>query len=167
MKNGKGPIMLNEAFSEVYTKFKLHFYQKVFSRFQGREASLTTVESFCMEIIQALGRPTVNEFANFVQISPPNAAYKVNSLIQKGYLRKVRSEDDRREYYLEPTQKYEEYYNISYTYLATVMERIQDRFSEEDTQKLEEMLRIVSNELMPELQLPPSTREKAQRTKKK
>ena len=79
--------MLEEVFTRVYTKFKLHFYQSVFSRFQNREASLTTVETFCMEIIYALERPTVNEFASFVQISPPNAAYKVNSLIRKGYLK--------------------------------------------------------------------------------
>ena len=117
--------MLDQAFAEVYTKFKLHFYQKVFGRFQSREASLTTVESFCMEIIQALDKPTINEFAQFVQISPPNAAYKVNSLIQKGYLRKVRSEDDRREYYLEPTDKYVDYYNISYRYLSKMC--IRDR----------------------------------------
>ena len=50
----KGFRMLDQAFAEVYSKFKLHFYKKVFSRFEGREASLTTVESFCMEIIQAL-----------------------------------------------------------------------------------------------------------------
>ena len=146
--------MLDQAFAEVYTKFKLHFYQKVFGRFQSREASLTTVESFCMEIIQALDKPTVNEFAQFVQISPPNAAYKVNSLIQKGYLRKVRSEDDRREYYLEPTDKYVDYYNISYRYLSTVMDRIKERFSPEDTEKIEEILHIISEELMPEIQLP-------------
>ncbi len=36
-----------------------------------------------METIQALGTPTVNEFATFMRISPPNAAYKVNSLIKK------------------------------------------------------------------------------------
>lgn len=80
--------MLETAFSEVYTKFKLHFYRKVFERWESREATLTTVETFCMEIIYALDRPTVNEFASFVQISPPNAAYKVNSLIRKGYLKK-------------------------------------------------------------------------------
>ena len=146
--------MLDQAFAEVYTKFNLHFYQKVFGRFQNREASLTTVESFCMEIIMALDKPTVNEFAQFVQISPPNAAYKVNSLIQKGYLRKVRSEDDRREYYLEPTDKYVDYYNISYRYLSTVMDRIKERFSPEDTEKIEEILHIISDELMPEIQLP-------------
>ena len=83
--------MLDQTFNSVYTKFKLHFYKAVFSRFQDREASLTAVETFCMEIIMALGRPTINEFARFVNISPPNAAYKVNSLIQKGYVRKEQS----------------------------------------------------------------------------
>ena len=145
--------MLEQAFADVYSKFKLHFYQKVFSRFQSREASLTTVETFCMEIIQALGKPTIHEFASFVQISPPNAAYKVNSLIKKGYLKKVQSENDRREYFLVVTQKYEDYYNISYSYLSTVMSRIKDRFSPEDVAKIEEMLTIISDELMPEIPL--------------
>lgn len=145
--------MLEQAFADVYSKFKLHFYQKVFSRFQAREASLTTVETFCMEIIQALGKPTINEFASFVQISPPNAAYKVNSLIKKGYLEKVQSENDRREYFLVVTQKYEDYYNISYSYLSTVMSRIKERFSPEDVAKIEEMLTIISDELMPEIPL--------------
>ena len=83
--------MLHQAFNEVYTKFKLHFYQEIFRRFQDREASLTTVETFCMESIMALGRPTVNEFATFMCISPPNAAYKVNSLVKKGYVEKIQS----------------------------------------------------------------------------
>ena len=146
--------MLEQAFADVYSKFKLHFYQKVFSRFQAREASLTTVETFCMEIIQALGEPTVNEFASFVQISAPNAAYKVNSLIQKGYLQKIRSKDDRREYHLRPTEKYIEYYNISYGYLSTVMDRIKNRFAPEEVGQLERMLAIISEELMQEISLP-------------
>lgn len=146
--------MLDQTFNSVYTKFKLHFYKAVFSRFQDREASLTTVESFCMEIIMALGRPTINEFARFVQISPPNAAYKVNSLVQKGYIRKVQSPEDKREYFLEVTQKYIDYYNISYSYLNTVMDRIKHRFPKEDVKRLEDMLHVISSELMPEIPLP-------------
>ena len=92
--------MLDQAFNQVYTKFKLHFYQAVFSRFQNREASLTTVETFCMEIINALGNPTIAEFSSFVNISPPNAAYKINSLVQKGYVKKIQSPEDKREYHL-------------------------------------------------------------------
>lgn len=146
--------MLKDAFFNVYTKFKLHFYQEIFKRFQDREASLTTVETFCMETIQALGSPTVNEFATFMRISPPNAAYKVNSLIKKGYVRKVQSPKDRREYHLEVTQKYIDYYNISVSYMVEVMERITRRFTPEDCRKLEEMLNIVSRELMPEVDIP-------------
>lgn len=145
--------MLHQAFNEVYTKFKLHFYQEIFRRFQDREASLTTVETFCMESIMALGRPTVNEFATFMCISPPNAAYKVNSLVKKGYIRKIQSPSDRREFHLEVTQKYIDYYNISYSYLHTVVERVRERFPAEDVDKMEQMLTIISEELMPELDL--------------
>ena len=54
--------MLEDVFQAVYTKFKLHFYQKVFHRFATREATLTTVESFCMEGIMALGNPPSRNF---------------------------------------------------------------------------------------------------------
>ncbi|MGN0984626.1 MAG: MarR family winged helix-turn-helix transcriptional regulator [Gemmiger sp.] len=145
--------MLESAFITVYTKFKLHFYQKVFQRFESREASLTTVESFCMEGIMALGEPTVAEFSRMMQISTPNAAYKINSLVQKGYVEKIRSTIDRREYFLRPTKKYIEYYSISYAYLHTVVERAQARFSQEDLAKLEEMLTVIGRELMPEMEL--------------
>ena len=146
-------ILLEKDFNEVYTKFKLHFYRAVFGRFKRREATLTTVETFCMEIILALGEPTVNEFSNFVGISPPNAAYKINSLVQKGYVEKRQSQEDKREYHLVATQKYLDYYNISYHYLNTVMSRIRARFSPEDVAKLEGMLEIISRELMPEIPL--------------
>ena len=152
--------MLENAFFTVYTKFKLHFYKEIFQRFQTREASLTTVETFSMECIKALGNPTINEFASFMCISPPNAAYKVNSLIKKGYVRKVQSTVDRREFHLEVTQKYMDYYNLSANYMRDVMDRISRRFSPEDCAKLEEMLQIVSAELMPEIRIPDVTVEK-------
>ena len=116
--------MLDQTFGRVYTKFKLHFYKQIFSRFEDREATLTTVESFCMEVIMALGEPT------------------------------IQSTIDKREYRLRPTQKYIDYYNISYSYLHLVMERAKQRFDPDDLAKLEEMLQVVSDELMPEIQLP-------------
>ena len=86
--------------------------------------------------------------------SPPNAAYKVNSLIKKGYIRKVQSPDDRREYHLEITQKYIDYYNISTAYMTAVMNRISQRFSPEECAKLEDMLTIISRDLMSEVEIP-------------
>ena len=159
--------MLEKAFNDVYTKFKLHFYQNVFQRFATREATLTTVESFCMEGIMAMGEPTIAEFSRMMQISTPNAAYKIGSLVRKGYVEKIQSTTDRREYHLRPTQKYIDYYNISYSYLSTVVQRVNKRFPKEDVKKLEQMLTIISNELMPELNLennPEAPEEKKDRT---
>lgn len=145
--------MLEDSFDRIYTKFKLHFYQAVFSRFQTREASLTAVETFCMEIIQALHEPTINEFATFVNISSPNAAYKVNSLIRKGYLEKVQSPNDRREYHLRPTPKFHDYYNLSSVYVQEVMNRVRERFTPEEVAQMDRVLSIVGRELMPEVEL--------------
>lgn len=143
--------MLDDALSEVYIKFKLHFYKSMFERIQNRETSLTTVETFCIEIIYAMNNPTISEFASFIQISSPNAAYKVNSLMKKGYLRKVQSENDKREFHLEVTDKYLNYYNISSSYVKDVTGRIEDRFAKEELRLLEKMLNITARELMPEL----------------
>ncbi len=150
--------MLKDTFTAVYTKFKLHFYQEIFRRFQTRESSLTTMETFCMESIYALGSPTVAEFAAFMCISTPNAAYKVNCLMQKGYIRKIRSQRDRREYHLEVTQKYIDYYNISSSYIAQVMDRIMERFTPQECENMTKMLEIIDQELMPEVRLPDSFR---------
>jgi DNA-binding MarR family transcriptional regulator len=149
-----GDTVLEEAFNQVYTKFKLNLYKKIFNRFETREATLTAVETFCIEVIYALGRPTINQFAYFVQISQANAAYKVASLIRKGYLKKVRSTEDKREYHLVVTEKYLDYYGISYSYVKVVMDRIRHRFPPEDVKRLEDMLLVISRELMPEIPLP-------------
>ena len=145
--------MFQQSFVNIYTKFKMHFYQKVFERIQEREATLTTVETFCMEMIYALDNPTVAEFANFANISSPNAAYKVNSLVKKGYLRKVQSKDDKSEYHLEATEKYINYYNISYGYMQVIMDRIKNRLSSEELEVLDRVLGIIDKELMPEINI--------------
>ena len=145
--------MLEESFDRIYTKFKLHFYRAVFSKFENREASLTAVETFCMEIIRALDEPTINEFASFANLSSPNAAYKVNSLIRKGYLEKVQSPSDRREYHLRPTRKFHDYYDLSSAYIREVMDRVREHFTPEEVAQMDRVLQIVGQELMPEVTL--------------
>ena len=75
--------MLDQTFGRVYTKFKLHFYKQIFSRFEDREATLTTVESFCMEVIMALGEPTIAQFSHMMNPFYPQRRYKINYTGQK------------------------------------------------------------------------------------
>ena len=107
-----------------------------------------------METIQALGSPTINEFASFMRISPPNAAYKINSLIRKGYIQKIQSEhgqagstpagDPEVQRVLQHQQR-----------LCPCGHRADERAVHPPTicAKLEEMLTIISKELMPEVRL--------------
>ena len=97
--------------------------------------------------------PALEDFSRMMGISTPNAAYKIGSLVKKGYVEKIQSTTDRREYFLRPTQKYIDYYSISYSYLHTVIERVRKRFPAEDCDKMEQMLSVISTELMPELDM--------------
>jgi len=142
--------MLEDVFIEVYTKFKLNFYRGIFERLKERDSSLSAAEAYAVEVIYALQRPTIGRFAEFLRISLPNATYKINGLIRKGYIEKVNSSTDKREYHLVTTEKFLNYYAISQNYANLVMGRIRERFSRHETEQFEKMLHIISKELMPE-----------------
>lgn len=146
--------MLEENLNEVYTKFKIHFYQEMFKKLHSRETSLTIVELFCVEIIYSLNNPTVKEFADFIGISSPNAAYKISCLIDKGYIEKVQSEKDRREFHLHVTDKYLDYLNLSQGYVTTVAKRAEEEFTPERAAELDSILEDMSNDLMKEVNIP-------------
>ena len=144
--------MLEKNFIEVYDKFKLQFYRKVFELVRERDGSLSAMEGFSLEVIKMLNQPTVGQFADFLNISQSNATYKVNNLIRKGYLERENSQTDRREYHLILSEKYYRYMELLTSYELMVVERMKQRFSPEDVDKLDEMLGIISSELMPECQ---------------
>lgn len=145
--------MLENSFAKIYTKFKMSLYSKVFNQDIDVEDSLSAIEVLCVELICSMGKPTIAEFAKFAQLSAPNAAYKVNSLVKKGYVNKVQSKSDKREYHLEVTEKYAKTYGVTYDYIGTVMQRIRERFSPEEVEELEEILGVIDDELMPEVKL--------------
>ena len=142
--------MIEESFIKVYDKFKLQFYRRVFDQVRERDGSLSAMEAFSLEVIYMLDRPTVGQFAEFLKISQSNATYKVNSLMKKGYLERQNSLTDRREYHLVLSEKFYRYRALMSTYEQTVMQRIEKRIPPEDVKKFDEILQIMSDELMPE-----------------
>ena len=145
--------MLEKNFAEVYNKFKLQFYRRVFELVRDRDGSLSAMEAFSLEVIYMLGQPTVSQFADFLNISQSNATYKVNNLIKKGYLERQNSTVDRREYHLILSDKYFAYMDIYANYELTVMRRVMERFPEEDVACFDRILQVMSAELMPECKL--------------
>ena len=142
--------MLESSFVEVYDKFKLEFFRRIFELVREREGSLSAMEAFSIEVIHALHEPTVGQFAEFLNISQSNATYKVNNLIKKGYLIRQNSETDRREYHLILSDKYYGYTDIMRSYVDTVVGRIRKSFTPEEAKQFGDMLDRISNEMMPE-----------------
>ncbi|MDL2310661.1 MarR family transcriptional regulator [Peptostreptococcaceae bacterium OttesenSCG-928-C18] len=143
--------MVEKLFDEVYEKFKLNFYKNIFKSFENREATLTATETFCVEVINALDRPTISDLTSFLEISQPNTAYKVNNLVKKGYVKKIQSQEDKREIHLELTEKFHKYQDIKNEYIQVVMNRLKNELSKEDLKKFEEILYRISNEFMTEV----------------
>ena len=142
--------MMESSFIEVYDKFKLEFFRRIFELVREREGSLSAMEAFSIEVIHALHEPTVGQFAEFLNISQYNATYKVNNLIKKGYLIRQNSETDRREYHLILSDKYYGYTDIMRSYVDTVVGRIRKSFTPEEAKQFGDMLDRISNEMMPE-----------------
>lgn len=144
--------MLEKNIARVYNKFKLHLYGQILRDMSNKDDEpLSVQEVVYLELITALRHPTINEFASYAKLSGPNAAYRINRLIAKGYVTKAQSERDKREYHLRPTPKYRQNYGSAMKYINTVAGRMRERFSEEDIVKFDEMLHVVASELMPEM----------------
>ena len=80
-----------EQISRCYERFRLITYRSMFRLLRERDSSLSAAEAYAVDVIHLLHGPTIKEFADCLGISQPNATYKVNHLIQKGYVHKIPS----------------------------------------------------------------------------
>lgn len=143
--------MLNRNFARIYRKFKLMLYSKVMRNFSDdNHQALSAMEVISMEVIIGLGNPTVNEFAKFAGVSTPNAVYKINKLVEKGYAVKVQSQQDKREFHIEPTEKYERDYGSVFNVTDQICDDLREKFSQKELATFDKILRYVGDELMPE-----------------
>lgn len=101
--------MLQQTLQRLYRQLRLTSYRQIFGAIRERSGSLSATEAFSADVIQLLGAPTLSQFAQYLGISQPNATYKINNLVAKGYVEKVPSPGDRREIRLQPAGKLKKY----------------------------------------------------------
>ena len=135
--------MLERLFEKLYLQFRANYYRRMVKAIGVREGSLSATEGYCVEIIHLLDQPTVTQFASFLGISMPNANYKINSLVEKGYVVKVLSEEDRRVFRLRVTDKFLRYYGLNDQDNARLMRRIRETFDEAELKQLERVIERV------------------------
>lgn len=132
--------MLYNEVVDLYKKFRLMNYKSLFGKVGERDGSLSAMEAFSVDAIYLLDQPTIKQFSEFLGISQPNATYKINSLMEKGYVTKVASEDDKREYRLHVSEKFYNYLDSRSQFISNAVERLQGEFTEEELDTFEKML---------------------------
>jgi DNA-binding MarR family transcriptional regulator len=139
--------MLEKNLEKLYLMFRSNYFKRLLEKIGAKEGSLSATESYCVEIIYLLGKPNISEFAQYLNLSIPNANYKINNLVKKGYVVREQSKTDLREQYLCVTDKFINYYGLNDAVISLLIQRIKETFSSEDVEKLNEMIQRI-NELM-------------------
>lgn len=121
-------------------KFRLLSYRQLLFGFRKKSGDLSPMEAMTLHIVRLLGHPTISEFASFFGISQPNATYKVKSLVKKGYLKKIKSKSDRREFRLAVDERYEHLHGVSDPFLESLAEQLQNRFTAEQIETANQVL---------------------------
>ena len=132
--------MLTESLSRVMLRMRLGFLRKMFITVREESQDLTPMEIFCLECIETMERPTISQFARFTGISQSNATYRVNCLIRKGYVNRVPSQRDRREFHLELTDKFMGCGPVFEQSCRVLAKRIALHMTPEETRKLTAIL---------------------------
>lgn len=140
--------MLVNTFQEVYNLFKMKFYESLCSN----PKELTMQEAFSLDIIYMLNEPTILEYATYMKISQPNATYKINQMVEKGYLIKQPSHKDKRAYTLKVSDKFLSCYRTNNHYIKKILGKIEENTSETEIDLLIQMLKEVKKQMTQEEQ---------------
>ncbi len=144
--------MLEDDLHNIYLKLKLYYYRRIFRKIAENEKdTLTALEAFCAEAIYGLGHPTLTEFANFINVSQPNAAYKIANLERKGYVQKTKSSEDGRIVRISITDKFLQLYGTSERYVSILAKRLERKYSKEELDQFSSIMRSISEDMMIEV----------------
>ena len=139
--------MLNTQIAELYNRFRLMTYRHLFGRIREKDGSLSATEAYTVDVVFLLKNPTVTQLADTLGISQPNATYKVNNLVAKGYVVKSVSEDDRRECRLQLGPKFYHYFADSTHFIDRAAEELKEKFSPEELETFSAVLRALTDEV--------------------
>lgn len=137
--------MLVKEITDLYKKSRLLTYQEMFGRIREKDGSLSATEAYAVDVIYLLGNPTITQLAETLGISQPNATYKVNNLVSKGYVIKTVSEDDKRECHLTVSERFFKYYGNSTRFIQEAAEVLQQNYTAEELEQFAHMLRALTD----------------------
>ena len=139
--------MLSQEITDLYNQLRLNSYRQLFGAIRERDGSLSATEAYAVDVIFLLGNPTVTQLAEALGITQPNATYKVNNLVAKGYVVKTSSEEDRRECRLQLSEKFYRYYQESTRFVEDTVTALEKSHTPEELAVFENVLRTLKKEV--------------------
>ena len=139
--------MLMNVALELYEKLRLMHYRALFDRIREKDGSLSATEAYSVDVIHILKNPTIKQFSDFLGISQPNATYKITSLVDKGYIEKIPSETDKREFHLKLADKFYSYFDENNAFMRTAVDKLEANYKKEELALFERMLRELNEAL--------------------
>ena len=140
--------MLNTAILDLFKRFRLYYYRQLFGRIREKDGSLSATEAYTVDVIFLLGNPTITQLAETLGISQPNATYKVNNLVTKGYVTKTVSEDDKREIRLSVCDRFFKYYGDLDHFSDRASAALESEYSSEELETFTRMLRSLMEHIV-------------------
>ena len=164
--------MLSQEILDLYKKSRLMTYRAMFGRIREKTGSLSATEAYAVDVIYLLGRkPPSTELgiralrikgqsrrrmlaaiiaansSESVGISQPNATYKVNNLVAKGYACKTISEDDKRECRVTVGERFYKYYGNSTRFIDNAVDALREDYSEDELKTFEKVLHSLNRHI--------------------
>ena len=136
--------MLTSAITDLFKRFRLMNYRQLFGRIRERDGSLSATEAYTVDVIFLLGNPTITQLAETLGISQPNATYKVNNLVAKGYVTKTVSEGDKREIRLSVCDRFYKYYGDLDHFADAAVAALESEYSPQELDTFQRMLRSLA-----------------------
>ncbi len=97
--------MLEKIFEEIYFYFDEELVRRAETLFYMQDMSKISINHIeYLEVIQNMEKPTLSDIAIEFTFSKPSVTFMVNKLIEQGLVKKVRSEADKRVFYVELTE---------------------------------------------------------------
>lgn len=136
-----------EAIENLYSRIMLVYYKKLFSAKDREYCDLRAADMALLEVVYHMKTPHYGELARFANMSMPNLTYRINRLIEKGYLARNTDEEDKRKHTITVTGKYLAVYNLDKSFLETVIREITEQLSDEEKKVVDILLAKVNQKM--------------------
>ena len=129
-------------FDDIHNKFMDNFYKE-----KDKKNNISNNEEYYLNIIYSLKKITLSKFAEMAKITKPAATQIINKYIDKGYVTKKVSENDKRVCYIELTERIKTHCTETYKKLNKMYKDCLSFLSEEEMLQFNNILLKINENL--------------------